>query len=403
MAVIKSAGWVPSISWLKTAKMGRVLRRLLLAVAALLLVAVLLVAVTPQGRAGIRAALFIPQVLPSIPVKPQEWFTRAPVWREVQYPQADGYGVADLYLPGGSGEHSAVLFFQGVVPEGRYDPRVVRLAEGLARAGMVVMIPWSDTQVEERIEPEDVDNLVRAFEYLRGIEEVDPERVGMGGICVGASMSLVAAQDDRIRHHVRFVNFFAGYYDAVDFTKAIGSRSRFGSDYVAPWDTDKLTLRVFQYHLIDGVANASDKDLLVRLFYSKDEDADADSLSPEGAAVYRLLNGVPFDEVDGLMQQLSPRTMEFLQRISPSTNIDKLKARVLIMHDTADRLVPSEESRRLAAALGSDSDTYHTEFSFFQKQIQVHVADSGGVGPVDYAEEAFKLYMHMYNIMRDIS
>ena len=76
---------------------------------------------------------------------------------------------------------------------------------------------------------------------------------------------------------------------------------------------------------------------------------------------------------------------------------------MLIMHDRADRLVPSEESRRLADRLGSASDTYHTEFSFFQKQIQVHVADSGGVGPVEYAIEAFKLFMHMYNIMRDVS
>ena len=71
------------------------------------------------------------------------------------------------------------------------------------------------------------------------------------------------------------------------------------------------------------------------------------------------------------------------------------------MHDRADRLVPSEESRRLAQALDRD-DTYHTEFSFFQRQIQVHVGESGGVGPLDYAREAFKLYMHMYNIMRGV-
>ena len=33
----------------------------------------------------------------------------------------------------------------------------------------------------------------------------------------------------------------------------------------------------------------------------------------------------------------------------------------------------------------------------------MHVGDTGGVGPVEYAKEAFKLFMHMYNIMRDIS
>ena len=74
-----------------------------------------------------------------------------------------------------------------------------------------------------------------AFQYLRAHDAVDPERVGVGGICTGASMVTVAAQDERIRDHVKFVNFFAGYYDAADFAKAIGSRSRFSDDYVVPW------------------------------------------------------------------------------------------------------------------------------------------------------------------------
>lgn len=383
--------------------MRRLLRRLLIALAAAIVAVVVLVAATPQGRAAYRTALFIPQVLSGIPVNPQEWVTRDPVRREVSYPTAGGRGVADLYLPGGSGKHSAVLFFQGVVPGGRYDPRIVALGEGLARSGMVVMVPWSDTQVEERIETDDIDNLVRAFQHLRTLEEVDPDRVGMGGICIGASLATVAAQDARIRDDVKFVNFFAGYYDAFDFTKAIGSRSRFGEDYVQPWEPDKLTLRVFQHHLIDGVSSADDRAILSRVFFDGETGTDVSLLTSEGTAVYGLLSGVDLEDADELIGRLSPRTTEFLRLISPSTHIEQLKARMLIMHDRADRLVPSEESRRLAEALGDDSDTYHTEFSFFQREIQVHVGESAGVGPLEYTKEAFKLFMHMYNIMRDVS
>ena len=75
---------------------------------------------------------------------------------------------------------------------------------------------------------------------------------------------------------------------------------------------------------------------------------------------------------------------------------------MLIMHDRADRLVPSEESRRLADALGDDAGTYFTEFSLFQSQIRVHVDNSDSIGPLEYVREAFKLYMHMYNILRDV-
>ena len=246
--------------------MRKLLKRLLIGVVTLAVVIVALATVTPQGRALVQTALFIPQVLPDIPLKPQEWVTSDPVLREVHYPQADGEGVADLYLPAAGGRHSAVLFFQGVVPGGRYDPRVVALAEGLARSGMVVMIPWSDTQTEKRIVTGDIDNLVRGFQYLRQHEAVDSERVGKGGICVGASLATVAAQDERIRDHVRFVNFFAGFYDATDFAKAIGSKSRYYGDYVAQWDTDKLTYQVFRNHLIEGLTEDADRKLLDRVF-----------------------------------------------------------------------------------------------------------------------------------------
>jgi dienelactone hydrolase len=386
--------------------MRRLLRRLFISVSGLIAVVVLLLAVTPQGRTGVRTALFIPQVLPTIPLRPQEWVTRDPLWEEVRYPTADGEGRADLILPAGSGKHSAVLFFLGVaVDPPREDRRVVALAEGLARSGMAVMIPWSETQLQQRIVPEDIDGLVWAFQYLRALDSVDPERVGMGGICTGSSMAMVAAQDERIRDQVKFVNSLAGYYDAFDFLKAISSRSRFYGDYIAPWDTDKLTLKVFRNQLIDGLTDAADRDLLVRIFRQNDSGAEAEvaSLSPEGMAAYRIAKGVPFEEFDALVTQLSPQTTEFLRRISPSTNIDQIKARVLVMHDRADRLVPSEESRRLAEALSGRSGSYHTEFSLFQKEIQLHEDQDVSVGPLDFSKEAFKLFLHMYNVMREVS
>jgi fermentation-respiration switch protein FrsA (DUF1100 family) len=291
-----------------------------------------------------------------------------------------------------------------VVPGGRYDPRIVALGEGLARSGMVVMIPWSTTQIEQRIDPDDVDVLVRAFQYLQTLDSVDLDRVGMGGICVGASLATVAAQDERVRDQVRFVNSFAGYYDASDLAKAIGSRSRFSKDYVAPWNPDSLTRRVFGHHLIDGVTQTADHELLTRLFEEGEPEAadDFSSLSTDAQAVYRLLKGVDPEEVDAVMAGLSPKTIEFFRAISPSTGIDRLEARMLIMHDRADRLVPSEESRRLADALGDDAGTYFTEFSLFQSQIRVHVDNSDSIGPLEYVREAFKLYMHMYNILRDV-
>ena len=80
----------------------------------------LLLSMTPQVRATARALGFVPQVLPNVPVKPAEWFTDLPERREVTYPLGDGnIGSADLYIPAGGGERSAVMFFLGVNPAGK--------------------------------------------------------------------------------------------------------------------------------------------------------------------------------------------------------------------------------------------------------------------------------------------
>ncbi len=381
-------------------RIARIAKRVLIVLAAVVALVILLIVVTPQGRVAFRTALFVPQVVPGIPIKPQAWFTGSPTRQEVHYPLSEGRGVADLYLPSGSGKHSAVLLFLGVNPAGRDDPRVVSLAEGLASAGMAVMLPWSESMTQKRIDAGEVDNLVRGFEYLIGLDSVDPGRAGMGGFCIGASLAMVAAQDPRIRDRVRFINFFAGYYDVRDLVRAIVTENRFLDGVSEPWSPDALSVEVVTTHLIEGVADAEERAFLKETFIEgrRPPPEELDALSTEAGAVYRLLDDPALDEVDALMDQLSPATHAFFRRISPSTRIDDLKARVLVMHDREDQLVPAEESRRLVEALGEGRGTYHTEFSFFQ-----HVDPTRQVNPLTFTREAFKLYLHMYNVLREVS
>ena len=384
-------------------KRGRSVRRWIALVIGrtvdVLIVILVLTAATPQGRTAVETALFIPQVIPTIPVKPQEWVSSAPIRREVEFPVQDGIGVADLYSQPGNDKRGSVLLFLGVNPAGRDDPRVVGLANGLARTGVVVMIPWSDTMTDQRVDVSEVDNLVHAYEFLIAQDNVDPTRSGMGGFCVGASMATVAAQDERIRSKVEFVNFFGGYYDASDLIASVVSQSRFHDGVVGPWPPDVLSKRVVTTHLIEGLPNEVERALLTRVFVTKDaalsEEA-AQSLSPEAQVVNRMLQGVSLNEALTLVDQLPESAIETLRAISPVTNIEDLEARVLIMHDRQDGLVPSEESRRLAEALASRGGFSHTEFSLFQ-----HLDPTRPVSPPVFAREVFKLYMHMYRVLRE--
>lgn len=370
--------------------------------AVLLAVAILaiLVFATAQGRTAVKTALFLPQVLPTIPVKPQEWFTGEPRLEEVSYPTGDGFGVADLYTPAGDGTYGAVLLFLGVNPAGRDDPRVVGLAEGLAQAGVVVLIPWSQEMTQKKVSAGEIESLVYAYEYLLENDRVDPERSGMGGFCVGASFATVAAQDVRIRDRVKFVNFFGGYFDAKDLTVSVTSASRFYGDALEPWMPDKLSVEVVSAHLIDGLPDSGERALLERVFIEKDAVLDGgilSEMSTEAQTVHRLLSGVSRSEADGLISGLPDEMRTELASISPTTMLQDLNARVLIMHDRQDKLVPSEESRRLADALSERGGVYHTEFSLFQ-----HVDPTRPVSPPIYVRELFKLYLHMYNVLREL-
>ena len=376
-------------------KILKVLITAWIAVALLVGVVGLAVAATPQGRAAVRAFGFVAQVLPAVPVKPAEWFAAEPERIRIAYPLRDGSGDADLYLPAGGGEHSAILLFLGINPAGRNDARVVNLAEALARTGVAVMAPWSDNMTQKRVAAEEIDDLVRAFQHLRAHDRVDGDRVGMAGFCVGASFLTAAAQDERINENVSVLNSFGGYYDAADLMAAVIARQRFYDGDVRVWQPDELSVEVTRLHLADTLPNDAERDLLLQALA---DGGDApDGVSDEALAVYELLNAPDVETARRLMDGLPSDARDTLRRISPSSGMDRLRAKLLVMHDREDSLVPSEESRRLVEALPPDAGVYYTEFSFFD-----HVDPSRPVGRIEFAREGAKLFLHMYRIMREL-
>ena len=353
---------------------------------------------TPQGRAGFHTVLFVLQVL-EVPFHPQPWFTKDPVRREVTYPQAEGTGVADIYRIPDDKERAAVLLFLGANAAGRDDEDVVNLGNALARAGFVVMFHWSPTMaLQHNIDPSEIENLVWAFQYLREREFVDRDRVGMGGFCVGASFALVAAADSRIRDDVSFVNAFGPYFDARDLLLQVASRSRYYQGQRDSWDPDRLTLKVLANEMIETLADLKEQKLMTRLYLEGQvvPQGELDLLSEPARRVRRLLDGTTLQEAQELYRELPTDFRERMSLISPSTYVGSLKARLMILHDRDDRLVPAAESRRLADTLEQRGQVRYTEMLAFE-----HVRPSSAGGLWELAKEAFKLSRHMYSILRE--
>ncbi len=380
--------------------MKRWLKRIGVGLLATLAIVSFIVAVTPQGRASAKTAGFVLQVVPGFPIKPLSWFTDQPVRTAVEYPAGARSAAADIYRIPDRKPRAALVLFLGVNPAGRDDERVVNLASALARAGFVVLVPWSENMIAKRVSPADVEMLVSAFQYLGGLDYVDRARIGGAGFCVGSSLLVVAASDPRISADVSFINFFSGFYDGRDYIKQFAARRTFYDGTEEPWEPDKLTREVLTLLMIESLSLPSERDALEGHFEGTQPltEGDVRGLSTEARAVHGLLSGTTLEEADAFLNDVPQRLKDAIDALSPSKHLEGLSARLLIMHDREDALAPVEESRRLADAMAARGDVRYTEFSFFS-----HVDPGEGVGPLGLLTESFKLYRHLYAVVRTAS
>jgi acetyl esterase/lipase len=370
--------------------------RLYIGIGALLAVLVVIFTLAPPVVTAAHTGLFVLQVL-DVSFKPQSWFTAAPLRREVGYPIPGGAGLADIYRIPDDRKRAAVLIFLGANAAGRDDHDVINLGNALARSGFVVMFHWSRTMaLQHNIDPREIENLVWAFQYLKSQDYVDQARVGMGGFSVGASFAMVAAADPRIRDDVVFVNSFGGYYDMRDVIVQIASRTRFYQGQRVPWEVDPLTWQVFANELISSLDNPAERELFTRRFLRNEPVSEErlEGLSSQAQVVRQLLEGVTLEEAEALFQRLPQDFRQEMMRVSPSAHISNLEARLLIMHDQADLLIPVVESRRLVDALENRGNFRYTETEVFE-----HVRPGSAEGLWMLIKEGAKLYRHMYGII----
>ena len=305
--------------------------------------------------------------------------------------------MAEVYrLPDGK-PRAAALLSLGASPKGLDDPNVINLGYALTRAGYVAMFHWSPTMaIHHNIDPVESDKLVQAFQYLAGREYVDQERVGLGGFCVGASLALVASSSSRIRDQVDFVNAFGPFFDAESLLLQAASRTVVYYGERTPWEPDPFKLRILANELIETLDNPSDVEVLTRhyLYDQPTIAAELAALSPSGRTAARLMDGVKPQEAEELYATLPSDLREDLARVSPSTHVGDIRARIFVMHNRYDTLVPAAESRRMLEAMRDRVKVRFTEFVAID-----HTAPGGG-GPLTILGQAARLYRHMYDIIR---
>jgi acetyl esterase/lipase len=298
-----------------------------------------------------------------------------------------------------------MLLVFGVNNLGRNHPAIERVADGLARTGVAVLVPDSRTLLEGRLEVGEIDGVVRAFELLAARPEVDRERLGIFGFSVGGSLALLAARDPRIAERVRWVNPFGAFADAGTYLASVASHAHAGDDgEPVAWQPTPLAREVFLGFVLAQVPEAADRRALERAFTTAilagerpaPDPALRGSLGEAGRTVHDLLVARDLAAARAAIDALPARSLAFIGAISPARNLDGLSADVHLMHETEDHHVPFVESRALAAVLEpAGLLREHTEFRLFD-HVQPDDLDLLAAAP-----ELVKLLLHVRAIMEE--
>lgn len=385
--------------------MGR-LRRIGLGIA---IVVALLIAWEPS-RVAIQTAVLLPNLLGSGPM-PLTLFSEAPQRSSVAYrPATDGDDpdLAELWLPSWASRDrpaGAVLLVLGVNNVGRNHPVVERVADGLARTGLAVLVPDSRMLLEGRLDVGEIDGVVRAYQLLASRPEVDAGRIGIAGFSVGGSLSLLAARDPRIAGDVRWVNAFGAFADAETYLAAVAARAYVDDGADVPWSPSALALQVYLQFVLDQVDDPQDRARLADAFgaavlageRSAPDPALRDALTTDaGRAAHDLLTAESPAAAWAAIAHLPPASLTFIDAISPIRHLDGLEADVFLMHETTDHHVPVVESRALAAALDERGVLReHTEFRLFD-----HVQPDD-IDLLPAVPELLKLLLHVRTLLEE--
>jgi pimeloyl-ACP methyl ester carboxylesterase len=292
--------------------------------------------------------------------------------------------------PPGQGSWPAIFFVNGVVTEGRKLPEVRRLAEGLARAGYLVVVADLPGLRRGEIRPETVHE---TLEVARTISERPDARDGtvrLVGVSTGATLSILAAGDGEIAQRVSVVAGVAPYTDVrTVLSTATTGHYRGANEEMVPYEADPFLAGVITQSLVSTLPPSRDRDVLL------DELEEVDRLRPqfledlrgmgaEARSVAELLANKDPERFDDLYAGLPERVRTKIEELSPLAGDGRLSMPVELISGPQDKYFPLSETHavvRIApqARVTVSEALDHAELDFSVRDLQALLLIDGFV------------------------
>jgi pimeloyl-ACP methyl ester carboxylesterase len=256
---------------------------------------------------------------------------------------------AFVVKPSGEGPWPALFFVNGVVTEGRKLPEVRRVAEGLARAGYLVVVPDLPGLRGGEIRPQTVHETV---EVARAVSELPDARdggIGLVGVSAGATLALLAAEEEGVAKHVSVVAGMAPYAD-VKTVLGIATTGHYQKDgKLVRYEADPFLASAIAQSLVSMLPPSEDRETLLEELEEVDRLrprflTDLRGLGAEARSVAELLANKDPRRFDELYAGLPDEVRANLGELSPLAGDEEVRVPVELISGPHDRYFPVSET-----------------------------------------------------------
>ena len=170
---------------------------------------------------------------------------------------------ATVFVPGGTGPWPAWIFVTGAHPERRREPIVERLAQALARAGYIALVPDLPGLGEGELSVRTLESANSVIDFMLARPDVRDGRVALIGASAGASIALLAASRVEIADRISVVAAVSPWADLDKMLCLATTGSYPNGDGFEPYPVAALLRRVVARSLICTLAAGSERDRLL--------------------------------------------------------------------------------------------------------------------------------------------
>lgn len=234
-----------------------------------------------------------------------------------------------------------VMLVYGFTIAGERECRVVRFAQSLAAAGFQVIVPVLPGISSINLEKRDLEIMVDVIRCMLAMTKIP---VGIIGFSVGGGLALVAATDPIFQGYIDPILLIGPYYSLPEFWNELWCSDAHSPTTHQEWNDfiwQQLCMAYRSYATLNFSVEELDEINQILQVYCFET-----SLAHKVDVYERLV------KPRGLFDPRNiPMDVNVLEDLSPRNKLGRLPARVLIIHDPHDPLIPAKQPQEMLAEL----------------------------------------------------